>query len=139
MSIGSNIKKFRKEKGFTQRELADILFVSVQTISKWETDAGAPDISQVVPLASALDISTDALFDYEHYANTEDFKELRREYERQDVFRNQRNSDINYKKLSDYFSAHPQSSEAASLCLKSLLFLKHKPYILLHFMLILVF
>ena len=64
MSIGQNIKKYRKEKGYTQRELADLIGVSVQAVSKWETDTGAPDISQVVPLASALDISTDALFDY---------------------------------------------------------------------------
>lgn len=80
MSIGQNIKKYRKEKGYTQRELADLIGVSVQAVSKWETDTGAPDISQVVPLASALDISTDALFDYEHHTNPEDFEELRKDY-----------------------------------------------------------
>lgn len=118
--IGKNIKKYRKEKGFTQRELAEVIGVSVQTVSKWETDAGAPDISQVVPLASALDISTDALFDYEHYIKSEEFEELRKDYSKQEVFRNQRDSAKNYKMLSAYCSAHPQNSEAASLCLKSL-------------------
>lgn len=49
MSIGQNIKKYLKEKGYTQRELADLIGVSVQAISEWETDTGAPDISQVVP------------------------------------------------------------------------------------------
>lgn len=78
MSIGQNIKKYRKEKGFTQRELADLIGVSVQAISKWETNAGVPDISQVVPLASALDISTDALFDYTCRANPEDFENVKR-------------------------------------------------------------
>ena len=120
MSIGQNIKKYRKAKGLTQRELADLIGVSVQAISKWETDTGSPDISQVVPLASALDISTDALFDYEHYTEIEDFEELRRDYHRQEVFRDQRDSDKNYKILYAYFSAHPQSSEAATLCLKCL-------------------
>lgn len=120
MSIGQNIKKYRKEKGYTQRELADLIGVSVQAISKWETDTGAPDISQVVPLASALDISTDALFDYEHYTKPEDFEELRKDYHRQEVFRDQRDSAKNYKMLNAYFSAHPQNSEAASLCLKCL-------------------
>ena len=38
MSIGQNIKKYRKEKGYTQRELADLIGVSVQAISKWETE-----------------------------------------------------------------------------------------------------
>ena len=120
MSIGQNIKKYRKEKGYTQRELADLIGVSVQAVSKWETDTGAPDISQVVPLASALDISTDALFDYEHYTKPEDFEELRKDYHRQEVFRDQRDSAKNYKMLNAYFSAHPQNSEAASLSLKSL-------------------
>ena len=120
MSIGQNIKKYRKEKGYTQRELADLIGVSVQAISKWETDTGAPDISQVVPLASALDISTDALFDYEHHTKPEDFEELRKDYHRQEVFRDQRDSAKNYKMLNAYFSAHPQNSEAASLCLKCL-------------------
>ena len=120
MSIGQNIKKYRKEKGYTQRELADLIGVSVQAISKWETDTGAPDISQVVPLASALDISTDALFDYEHHTIPKDFEELRKDYHRQEVFRDQRDSAKNYKMLNAYFSAHPQNSEAASLCLKCL-------------------
>lgn len=120
MSIGQNIKKYRKQKGYTQRELADLIGVSVQAVSKWETDTGAPDISQVVPLASALDISTDALFDYEHYTKPEDFEELRKDYHRQEVFRDQRDSAKNYKMLNAYFSAHPQNSEAASLCLKCL-------------------
>jgi len=118
MSIGQNIRKYRKEKGYTQRELADLIGVSVQAISKWETDAGAPDISQVVPLASALDISTDALLDYEHHTKFEDFEKLRKAYDKQEVFRDQRYSDENYKMLNAYFSAHPQNSEAASLCLK---------------------
>ena len=120
MSIGQNIKKYRKEKSYTQRELADLIGVSVQAISKWETDTGAPDISQVVPLASALDISTDALFDYEHHTMPKDFEELRKDYHRQEVFRDQRDSAKNYKMLNAYFSAHPQNSEAASLCLKCL-------------------
>ncbi len=120
MSIGQNIKKYRKEKGYTQRELADLIGVSVQAISKWETDTGVPDISQVVPLASVLDISTDALFDYEHHTKPEDFEELRKDYHRQEVFRDQRDSAKNYKMLNAYFSAHPQNSEAASLCLKCL-------------------
>ncbi len=120
MSIGQNIKKFRKEKGYTQRELAELVGVSVQAISKWETDTGAPDISLIVPLASALEISTDALFSYEFSVKLEDFEELRNDYGQQDVFRSPRTSTKNYKTLCAYFSAHPQNSEAASLCLKSL-------------------
>lgn len=120
MSIGQNIKKYRKEKGYTQRDLADLIGVSVQAISKWETNTGAPDISQIVPLASALEISTDALLNYNHYTKSEEFEELRKDYHRQEVFRSQRDSGENYKMLTAYFSAHPQNSEAASMCLKCL-------------------
>lgn len=120
MSIGQNIKKYRKEMGYTQRELAELIGVSVQAVSKWETDTGAPDISLIVPLASTLEISTDALFDYEHLSNPEEYHEIKKEYNKFDVFRDQRDSAKNYKMLSAYFSAHPQNSEAASLCLKCL-------------------
>ena len=120
MSIGENIKKYRKEKGYTQRDLADLIGVSVQAISKWETETGAPDISQVVPLASALDISIDALFDYGHHTKSKDFEALCKDYQQREVFRDQRYSDENYKTLTAYFFAHPQNAEAASVCLKCL-------------------
>ena len=38
MSIGTNIKIFRKNNGYTQRELAERVGVSTQAISKWETE-----------------------------------------------------------------------------------------------------
>ena len=61
MSVGQIIKFYRKEKGFTQGELAEIIGVSVQAISKWETDSGMPDISQIVPLSAVLGVTTDCL------------------------------------------------------------------------------
>ena len=63
MSIGKNIKKYRTQKGMTQRELAEAIGVSVQAISKWECGA-TPDISQILPLAAALDISPNMLLGY---------------------------------------------------------------------------
>ena len=64
MSLGNNIKKFRKELGLTQEELAGILCVTSQAVSKWESEAGLPDTAQIVPLARALNVSTDALFGF---------------------------------------------------------------------------
>lgn len=62
ISIGSNIKAARKKIGMTQEELASQLGVTAQAVSRWESEAGMPDISMVVPLARTLSVSTDALF-----------------------------------------------------------------------------
>lgn len=61
-SIGKNIKKLRKERGLTQEELAELLGVSFQAVSKWENESGMPDISQVIPLANVFGVTTDTLF-----------------------------------------------------------------------------
>ena len=62
ISIGTNIKSARKKIGMTQEELASQLGVTAQAVSRWESEAGMPDISMVVPLAQILSISTDTLF-----------------------------------------------------------------------------
>lgn len=61
-SMGQIIKRLRKERGLTQEELAERLSISAPAISKWENDAGMPDISQIVPLASVFGVRTDVLF-----------------------------------------------------------------------------
>jgi transcriptional regulator with XRE-family HTH domain len=64
MSLGNNIKKYRRQLGITQEELAGILCITSQAVSKWESEAGMPDITQIVPLAKALNVTTDALFGF---------------------------------------------------------------------------
>jgi len=59
--LGLNIKNFRKNKGFTQEELAGMLGVTPQAVSRWESEAGLPDVSLIVPIAQALNVSTDML------------------------------------------------------------------------------
>ncbi len=61
MTTGQRIKLFRKNTGFTQTELAERIGVSGQTLSKWECDGGMPDISQIVPLAKVLGVTTDSI------------------------------------------------------------------------------
>lgn len=63
-NVGANIKTFRKNKGFTQEELAGMLGVTPQAVSRWESEAGLPDVSMIVPIAQALNITTDALLGY---------------------------------------------------------------------------
>lgn len=47
MTIGQNIKKYRKEAGLTQEALAGKLLLTPSAISQWETDRVMPDISQL--------------------------------------------------------------------------------------------
>ena len=60
-SFGQRLKELRKEKEVSQAYLADHIGVSVQSVSNWECDNTMPDISQIVPLASLLSVSTDYL------------------------------------------------------------------------------
>ena len=54
--IGVFIAQMRKEKKYTQRQLADLLGISDKTISKWECGNGLPEVSLMIPLCDALDI-----------------------------------------------------------------------------------
>lgn len=57
IKIGNLISKKRKEKKYTQKELADKLGVTDRAISKWERGVGCPDISYLEDLSKLLDIS----------------------------------------------------------------------------------
>jgi len=62
ISIGQTIRRLRKERNLTQEELAAQLNITSQAVSRWESEAGLPDISQIVPLANVFGVSTDVLF-----------------------------------------------------------------------------
>ena len=64
MNLGDVIKEKRKELSLTQSALAEALGVSTQAVSKWERGVGYPDVTQIVPLAKVLNITTDNLLDY---------------------------------------------------------------------------
>lgn len=55
--FGQFILKLRKEKGWTQLELAEKLNVTDKAVSKWERGVGFPDIKMIEPLAEVLDVS----------------------------------------------------------------------------------
>ena len=67
---GSIIKELRENKKLTQQQLADKLYVSDKTISKWETGKGYPDITLLEPLASELGISVIELMAGKSVVNT---------------------------------------------------------------------
>lgn len=58
---GQTIQMLREKRGITQKQLAEQLFISDKTVSKWETGKGLPDITLLEPLAKALQVSVPEL------------------------------------------------------------------------------
>lgn len=61
MCFGDNLRIIRKEKGISQENLAGLLNVSRQAVSKWEQNNGYPEMEKVIQLAEVLNISLDHL------------------------------------------------------------------------------
>lgn len=60
-NLAHNIKRFRKMRSLTQAQLAEMLYVTPQSISKWEVGISAPDIEKLCEIAGILDVSVDVL------------------------------------------------------------------------------
>lgn len=78
MSIGKNIARFRKAKGWTQAELGEKIGVSNQAVSKWESETSMPDVMLLPVLADAFGCYVDELFSREvkteiHYDHCAEF------------------------------------------------------------------
>ena len=61
MTLGEKLSKLRKEYNYTQEQLADILGVSRQSISKWESDIAYPETEKLVKMGKLFDCSVDYL------------------------------------------------------------------------------
>lgn len=64
MTTGEKIAQCRKEKEFTQAELADIMGVSRQAVSRWESDLAFPETEKLIKLSKLFGCSTDWLLNY---------------------------------------------------------------------------
>ena len=74
MSIGTNIKRLREEKGLTQEQLAEMLDVSFQAISSWERDEYRPEFDTFVRLTEILEVPATAIIeDKSATFNTKEF------------------------------------------------------------------
>lgn len=59
MSIGETIRKMRKKADITQDDIAQLLHVTSQAVSRWETDASVPDVASLIGLARIFECSVD--------------------------------------------------------------------------------
>lgn len=65
MSLGNNLYKARRKKGLSQETVAEILGVSRQTVSKWETDETLPNVFQAKEMAQLYEMNLDDLMEYD--------------------------------------------------------------------------
>lgn len=67
MKFSQIIKKLRLEADMTQEKLSELLSISPQAVSRWETDMAMPDISLLPPLANLFHVTTDYLLGMDTY------------------------------------------------------------------------
>ena len=74
--LAKNIYLLRKQKGLTQEQLAEIVGVTYQAVSKWENEKSFPELSIIPLLASTFGCSIDTLFSYQNDFFIGNFKEI---------------------------------------------------------------
>ena len=78
MDIGSVIKKYRKDNGLTQEEMANRLGVTTPAVNKWENGNSNPDIELLSPIARLLNISLDTLLSFHEKLTDAEIEEILR-------------------------------------------------------------
>lgn len=61
MTLGQRLKAYREKENLTQEQLAEYLNVSRQAVTKWEHDAGIPDIENLVAISRRMGVTLDEL------------------------------------------------------------------------------
>lgn len=82
MNIGSVIRKYRKEAGLTQEEMADRLGVTAPAVNKWENGNSNPDIELLAPIARLLHISLDTLMSFHEELTPSEIGEMIRQMDK---------------------------------------------------------
>ncbi len=74
--LSEKIRELRKTHNLTQEQLADMLGIAFQSVSKWETGIALPDISYVLRLAAIFNITTDELLGFNRQEMLDDIKQI---------------------------------------------------------------
>ncbi|MDR0936373.1 MAG: helix-turn-helix domain-containing protein [Oscillospiraceae bacterium] len=82
MNIGNNLRRYRRGRDITQEDLANVLGVSFQAVSKWERGEGYPDITLLPAIAAYFKVSIDELFSMDETLKNEKIQEYIKEAQR---------------------------------------------------------
>ena len=72
MTFGEKLKALRVKEEYSQEQLAALLHVSRQAVTKWESNAGMPDIENIKAVADLFDVTLDSLLREEEELETSD-------------------------------------------------------------------
>ena len=59
MNIADRVQYLRKQKGLSQEDLADMVGVSRQSVSKWESEQSIPDLEKIIIMSDIFEVTTD--------------------------------------------------------------------------------
>lgn len=78
MTFGQKIKQLRTDNNWTQEQFAELMGVSAQAVSRWETDSSMPDISLIAPIAYTFNVSCDYLLGVDLRGKDKDIYAIRK-------------------------------------------------------------
>lgn len=113
MTIGKTIRSIRKEKGITQKKLAELSGMAEITIRQYEADKYKPKIEQVEKLANALGVTAVDLMGIEYFDATIDTGQIRKEIDALDSIEFAYGKDA-LQLMTDYLSLNEQGKRKAS-------------------------
>ena len=68
-NLPSRLKELRNKNNYSQEQLAEILNVSRQAVSRWENGKAVPDIDNILIMSELYDVPVDELFDVEYHSD----------------------------------------------------------------------
>lgn len=108
MSIGGTIKEARKKKGYTQKQLADMIGAKHNSVSDWENNKNKPDIDTLERICDVLDLLPNDFFED---VSIDDNSEI--------ISRIMKNQD-DIKMISEYYSLKREDQKAVRQIISSL-------------------
>lgn len=76
LKLGENLKSYRTKRGLTQEQLAEVLGVSAQAVSRWENGTTYPDITLLPTIAGYFEVTLDELMGMDDFKSEEQLKAL---------------------------------------------------------------
>ena len=121
LNFSENFKQLRKEKGYTQEKIAEILGVTGQTVSRWELGMCYPDIELLPSIANYFGVTVDVLLSNDKNSKKRDSELF---YEKLDTLECE-NSTERIDFVKEYCRKYPENDEYAFQLIRSIDYYAH--------------